>query len=296
MKYPRAALSAILVLTLFALGTLSSGFAQASPPPLPAAADLYPNGIDTGSGLPALVTDSGLGGTPRLTPRLADPSLPSGPPVHIADKELRIEALALLPLGQSYAQLSPKAIIDELGAILCSVETLTGLEYWSASRGKMRPLYESAYKIDDESSRKPVNAPASVEVAALEPGRSLEFLAFQKDTSFGANVYRYALRRGDKSLSLESENLTVMRYLMIPFVSSGKMRSRLWAIPCREGLLLYFVTTIESVNFAVERIFESAGNRALALLGWMSIQAEKAGLSGKIELPVNMKSVGAGEP
>jgi hypothetical protein len=31
-------------------------------------------------------------------------------------------------------------------------------------------------------------------------------------------------------------------------------------------------------------------------LGWMSIQAEKAGLSGKIELPVNMKSVGAGEP
>ena len=296
MKYPRAALSAILALTLLVLGAVSPGFAQTSPFPLPAAADLYPSGIDTSSGLPAIVTDAGLGGSPRLTPRLADPFLPSGTTVKIADKELRIEALALLPVGRAYAQRSPKAILDELGAILCSVESQTGLEYWSASRGKMRTLYESVYKIDDESSRKPVDIPSGAEAATLEPGRSLEFLAFQKDTSFGANVYRYALRRGDKSLSLESENLTVIRYLMLPFVSPGKMQSRLWVIPCREGLLLYFTMTIQSINFAAERVFESAGNRALALLGWLAREASAVGLSEEIQLPVNMKTVGAGKP
>lgn len=291
MSYPRASFPAIIALTLLALGAVSQGFAQAIP--LPAAADFYPTGIDTSSGIPALVADSGLGGNPRLAPRLADPYLPTPTPAKIPDKELRIEALALLPVGQAYAQRSPKAILDELGAILSSVESLAGLEYWSASRGAMRTLYESAYKIDDESSRKPSDAPSRAEAAALEPGGSLEFLAFQKDTSFGANVYRYALRRGGASLSLESENLSVMRYLMIPFVSSGKMRSRLWAIPCREGLLLYFVTNVESVNFAVERIFESAGNRALALLGWLSRQAAQAGLGGKIDLPVNIKAIEA---
>jgi hypothetical protein len=38
------------------------GFAQTNP--LPAAVDIYPLGIDRHTGLPALVADSGLGGSP----------------------------------------------------------------------------------------------------------------------------------------------------------------------------------------------------------------------------------------
>ncbi|MDD3981864.1 MAG: hypothetical protein PHT55_06655, partial [Spirochaetales bacterium] len=181
--------------------------------------------------------------------------------------------------------------LDELSAILCSVESLSGLEYWSASRGKMRLLYESVYKIDSEAARKPVNSPTRAEAAALEPGRSLEFLALQKDTSFGANVFGYTLLRGGESLLLKSENLSVLRYLMLPFVSPGNMQSRLWVIPCREGLLLYFMTTMESINFAVERVFESTGNRALALLRWLAEAAASAGISEKSELPVNIRTV-----
>jgi hypothetical protein len=74
------------------------------------------------------------------------------------------------------------------------------------------------------------------------------------------------------------------------------MQSRLWVIPCREGLLLYFISTIESINIAGERTIESAENRALALLGWLSREALKTGLGGEIELPVNMKTIGAGKP
>ncbi len=269
------------------------GFAQTNP--LPAAVDIYPLGIDRHTGLPALVADSGLGGSPRLAPQLENSSLPFGVMETIADTELRIEALALLPAGKHYAQLSPDAILDELSALLCSVEKLTGLEYWSASRKKMRLLYETVYKIESETSRKPVDSPTPVHAAALDPGQSLDFLAFQKDTSFGANVFGYTLGRGGDSLLLKSQNLTVMRYLLLPFVSPGNMQSWLWVIPCREGLLLYFMMNIESINFAVERVFESTSNRALALLGWLAKETSTIGLSEKVELPVNMQTVGAGK-
>lgn len=294
MKYFPAAFSTTLALIL--LTTLAAGplFAQTSP--LPAAEDIYPANSLKGAGLPVLAADSGLGGSLRLRPRLEDLSLPFGIPDSIKDKELRIEALALLPAGQAYPRLSRKAILDELSAILCSPESLTGLEYWSASRGKMRLLYETVYKIDSESARKPVNIPSRADAIALGPGGSLEFLALQKDTSFGTNVFGYTLGRGGESLLLTNENLTVLRYLMLPFVNPGRMQSRLWVIPCREGLLLYFISTIESINIAVERTIESAENRALALLGWLSREALKTGLGGEIELPVNMRTIGTGKP
>lgn len=289
MKYSSAAISTCLALIVLTLTPVSPGFAQTSP--LPAAMDIYPSGIGTGARLPLLAADSGIGGSPRLQPMLEDAILPSASPTKIADKELRIEALALLPAGPTYAQRSKKSLLDELSAILCSVESLSGLEYWSASRGKMRLLYESVYKIDSEAARKPVNSPTRAEAAALEPGRSLEFLALQKDTSFGANVFGYTLLRGGELLLLKSENLSVLRYMLLPFVSPGNMQSRLWVIPCREGLLLYFITTMESINFAVERVFESTGNRALALLGWLAEAAASAGISEKSELPVNIRTV-----
>ena len=147
-----------------------------------------------------------------------------------------------------------------------------------------------------ESARKPVNIPSRADAIALGPGGSLEFLALQKDTSFGTNVFGYTLGRGGESLLLTNENLTVLRYLMLPFVNPGRMQSWLWVIPCREGLLLYFISTIESINIAVERTIESAENRALALLGWLSREALKTGLGGEIELPVNMRTIGAGKP
>jgi hypothetical protein len=291
MKYSPTAIAGALALAMSSLFTAAPAFAQATA--LPAAAAVYPSSIGTAAGLPVLAADTGTGGRPRLQPRLEDSFLPFGTLNTIADKELRIEALALLPVGPDYAQRSQNDLLDELSAILCSVESLTGLEYWSASRDRMRLLYESVYKIDSASARKPVDSPTQAEAAAAEPGQSLEFLAFQKDTSFGANVFGYSLGRGTESLLLKSENLTVMRYLLLPFVSPGKMQNRLWVIPCREGIVLYFISTIESINFAVERVFESAGNRALALLGWLSREAAKAGLSEKIELPVNMKTIEA---
>jgi hypothetical protein len=52
---------------------------------------------------------------------------------------------------------------------------------------------------------KPVNIPSRADAIALGPGGSLEFLALQKDTSFGTNVFGYTLGREGNSFYLQTK-------------------------------------------------------------------------------------------
>lgn len=246
----------------------------------PSVAQFLPRAESFVAGKPYIIKATGTGASPSLFP---------GSPLSTSAKVLRIEAMAVLPLPQGGLGADGAIVMKKLALIACSIHSMQGLEYWSASRGRMRILYEEAYRVESEQNRKVVADPGSV--AELPPGDSWHFSAFLKDLTFGANVFSYEVGLTESSLTLTSENLTTMRYLLFPLVGPRGLKTRISVIPCAEGILVHFLSTVEAVEIAAKRVFESAGNKSLAVLGWFAGQASKAGLAAPTKIPVDEAAV-----
>ena len=231
-------------------------------------------------GTPYIVKATGTGSSPSLFP---------GASLTVSDKVLRIEALAVLPPPPGGMDADRKTVVRRLVLIACAIHSMEGLEYWSASRGKMRTLYAEAYRVESEKNLIPLADPSGT--ADLPTGSSWHFSAFLKDLTFGANVFGYEVEIGESSLTLASENLTPLRFLFLPLVGSGGLKTRISVVPCAEGILLHFLSTVEAGEIAAKRVFESAGNKSLAVLGWFAKSASEAGLAAPSRIPVDVAAV-----
>jgi len=284
----------ILAFSLFL--ALAAGWAQ--PLSLPALADMLPPGSSWVPGSLFMRVDTGKGSRPTMKPAgfdIADPAASpvpeSGKPV---DKALRIEALVLLPasadsaLAKSPSQSALSETLGKLALILGSVHTMEGIEYWSASRQVMRTLYAEAHRLDSPSGKAALPDPLEV---PSNPGSSATFHAYLRDLTFGGNVMEYTVKIGRTSIAMTNVNATTMRYYLLPLVPPGGMKSSILIVPCREGLLVHFLTTIDSIDLMAGRVFESAGNKALAVLGWFARETVAAGLTKESGLPRNIEDV-----
>ncbi len=231
-------------------------------------------------GTPYIIKANGTGSSPALFP---------GAPLSASDRVLRIEALAVLPLPPGGLAADRKAVLRKLALIACSIHSMEGLEYWSASRGRMRTLYAEAHRVESDQNRIPLADPSGT--GELPPGNSWHFSAFLRDLTFGANVFSYEVKIGESLLTLSSENLTPLRYLFLPLASPGGLKTRISVVPCAEGILVHFLSTVEAAEIAAKRIFESAGNKSLAVLGWFAGQSASAGLAAPVKLPVDEAAV-----
>jgi hypothetical protein len=249
------------------------------------------------AGKPMLVVDTGKGSKPVLEPvHFAAPELKitRSPATSSA---LRVEALAFLPAPREAAAASAGMSLDRrlaaLSRILNSVHGMQGLEYWSASRQRMRTLYSEAWRTDSPEARARLPDPAAPPAA---PGDSTTFYAWLRDLTFGGNVFRFDIAIGSASALMLNENVSPIRYLLVPIASPGRMQSRIHVIPCGEGLLVHFFSTYDVTDIMARRVFESAGNKALAVLGWFVKEAAAAGLIGEARLPVNIEDVARFRP
>jgi len=256
---------------------------------LPAAADLLPRQVSYEAGQFLVVVDTGHGTKPVLNPFGFASDTPST--VADSDRALRIEALAVLPAPVGSEPAERSTLTDTmriLARILNSVSTMEGTEYWSASRQRMRTLYAEAYRIESASKR--ARQPDPGDIPSV-PGSSQLFYAFLRDLTFGGNVMKYDVRIGDSFIAMTNENVTTVRYYFLPLASPGNMKSGLLVVPCREGLLVHFLSTIDAIDILEKRVFESAGNKSLAVLGWFAKQTAAAGLTQEPRLPKNIEEV-----
>ncbi|MEI6385356.1 MAG: DUF6675 family protein [Spirochaetota bacterium] len=176
---------------------------------------------------------------------------------------LRVEAVFLL------ARQQPSDPAREMAALLrqlASISTLEGIQYWSASRKTWRTFFAESYRIDslERRARLPDLMPDG-----LQPG--LGFLAFQRDLSFGSNVYNYEyILRGDASITVTQTNLTPMSYGLIPLLGSGGLRTRILVIPADEGIVFYVASaaTVARIPILSGRLEDSFSNRAAAFFSW----------------------------
>jgi hypothetical protein len=200
---------------------------------------------------------------------------------------------AIADIRRSIAQESPDIIVEALflwkkpgtaaGTIdiltiyntLRSIGSLQGIEYFSASRGRMRLFYEYSSLITSAEKADPLPDTA---LAAL-PGSPETLFARQKDLSFGDNRYRITMAGGRDFVTQASANLTPMYYKsVVPVAGAGDLNVRVLVISADDALVFYAVssakaTVIPGVRSKLEASF---GNRAAAVYAWFSDRMTKA--------------------
>ena len=169
----------------------------------------------------------------------------------------------------------PAAELRAVYGILGAINTLEGVEYWSESRKTMRVFYAESYRVDGPETRRrlPDSAPPAGALPASEG-----FFAFQRDLSFGANVYRYEYRSLPGAILLESRNLTRMSYGIVPVLGPEALGVRLLVVPAEDGILFYAASSASAalVPGLRGKLENSFSNRAEALFRWFSARMAAA--------------------
>ncbi|MCX7656396.1 MAG: hypothetical protein N2Z76_07720 [Treponemataceae bacterium] len=149
---------------------------------------------------------------------------------------------------------------------LTALSSLTGIQYYSASRKTMRTLYEVSYCIDHPESRKKIPDPVFQGIP-----NSVTVYAFQKDLTFGENVYTYRFQYDGENFSFIQRNETVMKYGFVPIIDKGNLRSLVVLYDCDDALLVYILSyaQVALLPGMETKIKDSFGNRADALYNWL---------------------------
>lgn len=153
-----------------------------------------------------------------------------------------------------------------------AVSSLTGTQYFSASRNAMRTFYEYSNVIDAQQSKKPLADPVYKNLP-----ETVTLLARQKDLTFGDNIYQYTYKISNDVIFFNQENVTTMNYGIIPVIGKNNLRSVLAIIDCGDSILIYAVSMAKtlSVMGMADRISSSFSNRAEAVLKWFSGRLDK---------------------
>ncbi|HAE21539.1 MAG TPA: hypothetical protein DCG47_04330 [Spirochaetaceae bacterium] len=202
-------------------------------------------------------------------------------PDHPAATRLRAELAGELPdvvVEALFLWKKPKkaGIEDEKLAaynILRSVGSLTGIEYYSASRKTMRLFYEYSSLVSgpDGKLALPDSALGAVPLAET-------LYARQKDLSFGDNIYRYEFSSGEDYVRSLSVNLNTMRYGIVPVAQAEGLRVRSLALFTDDAILFYAVSSAKAtvVPGVRGKLEDSFGNRAEAIYAWFAAKAALA--------------------
>jgi hypothetical protein len=155
--------------------------------------------------------------------------------------------------------------------ILRSISTMEGIEYYSASRKRMRTLFAQSYVIDGPEKQERIPDPLVQEIPAYSG-----LYIFQEDLTFGENVYRSEYRYSEQFFFLVNRNTTTMRYFLLPMVKPEQSVTYILLIPAGREIFFYGASGAHTMGFfGLERKREeSFYNRLKAIYGWFTGRVE----------------------
>lgn len=149
-------------------------------------------------------------------------------------------------------------------AATIDLESLIGLEYYSESSKKMKPLYTDTWFLTGKEK--------SFDLSTWPERFSASALVMQEDTSFGKNKYRYEWFADSTMCAFSSINETSLSYGIVKAAPIGGLLNVLAIFPMDDSLVLYAYTAIRTSaflpGFMVNRIKKSLVNRIDALKIW----------------------------
>jgi len=188
------------------------------------------------------------------------------------DSTIGVEALFRMDLPTSLAEMEKEERDLAIFNLLNRVSTLSGIEYYSASRERMRTLFTEVYRVEEIGSKKALSDRQFSSVPAIQ-----EDILFQEDLTFGKNYVRNRCLYRDGRFLMQVRNLSTMWYFILPLVGSENFRMDLLIIPQEDHLVFYGASSVDSASlFGIEKSKkDSFYNRIKAMQGWFSSQLEK---------------------
>lgn len=191
--------------------------------------------------------------------------------VEALNPRMAVESLFVAPLPSAFPEGREGDLF--LYNLLRRVSTMTGIEYYSASRDRMRVFYHESYAVADKDLRQPLPDPVVTDI----PSRD-SILVFQHDSSFGRNVHELSYRYRPGNILITMRNLTTMWYGIIPAIGEENLEVHLW-VQRHEGMVLFYGNTAVDVPslFGIEtQAHDSFSNRLEALFNWFSAELNRA--------------------
>ncbi|MFW5688109.1 MAG: DUF6675 family protein [Spirochaetota bacterium] len=182
------------------------------------------------------------------------------------DPRIGVEVLFLVD-----APAKARSVTPELFTTLQSISTMEGIEYYSASRDRMRTLFHESYVIKGAEDRTRLGDPRVNQV----PARDVLHV-FQRDSSFGSNVLELTYAATPRAVRLRMRNLTQMYYMgFIPAVGPQELGLNLVVYPLGEKLLFYGNSAANPISLLglEARVQRSFYNRLVALYDWFMSRA-----------------------
>lgn len=174
-----------------------------------------------------------------------------------------VEILTFFP----YPEKSTDSENLQLYNILNNISSLKDIEYYSASRKRMRVFYHDAFMVESEKSSLPLKDTQFTSIP-----QDHRITAYFKDSSFG-NYYSEILYQYDgKTFNMRMENLSQIWYFVLPLLEPGGMVSSVTIIPTEEGIIFYGLSYLKILNLfglADDRI-DSLYNRMKAIYTWFT--------------------------
>lgn len=256
-------LMALAPFGLIAEGQAAQGSSLASLLPADAASALASSGkaVSTSAGKLSLIPNHQAAKAIREAVEKEKPSL-------------IVEAVFALKRPKPADAASAQTELASVYGILRSLGSLQGIEYYSASRKKMRTFYAESYIIDGPDSKTALSDPKAPLAGAIPQSETV--YAFQRDLSFGANRYRYEYAAFPDAICLSSSNLTKMSYGIVPVAAPGELSTRLLVIQADDAILFYAASGAKAPGLVSGKLEDSFANRAEALFRWFS--AKYAGI------------------
>jgi len=152
-----------------------------------------------------------------------------------------INSISLIPYPESFAQMDLEERQLEIFNTMRSISTQEGITYISYRRGnEPRTLIRDSWYLETPGSRSKLPDPVVDELP-----RRAESYVYQRDTSFGGNVYKHRYTISEREIYLDIDNVETMRILsIIPVVRPGNLTITMASHQTDEGLLVYALANI----------------------------------------------------
>ena len=181
-----------------------------------------------------------------------------------------ISSLLMYPEG--WKEMTEEEKMLELYNTLLSISTQKGLTYISHRAGdKEKTLFEDSSMLSSDNKKDRIEDPVVSEIPKYS-----EYYAYQKDTSFGGNIYLLKYKAEENEIFMEISNHSELKFMGFGLVAPGKVNMVLDIIPVEEGIYVYAMASVKDKNPKVNLVFYKVDlelsfyNRIVALRNWLS--------------------------
>jgi len=184
------------------------------------------------------------------------------------DYAVGVESLYLIPwqdISPRLTKLSQEEFRLEIYNILRKISSLEGIEYYSASRERMRTLFAESWAINNPEDQKKIDDP----LVSSIPQEDTIYI-HQKDLTFGKNISEVHYQSSGDYFRMNIVNLTSMTYMFFPVVGKENMSMQLLIVPVQEGIAFYGLNTVDVMKLKIfyDKMRDSFTNRMVALYSW----------------------------